>query len=587
MTNMTQRDYKFYLSLLCSTLLISCAHRGTKTNNQPNSVSGSGTQTESTSNKSAAEVKLTEKEAASEEVEENVERPYRSSYGEIAMDDHQLVDKWVQYFQGRGRERMTTYLERSGRYLPMMKNVLRENGLPEELVYIALIESGFSPRAHSKANAVGYWQFIRETGRRYGLKVDTFIDERRDPVLATRAAVEYFKTLYNMFGSWHLAMASYNCGEGRVKRAVNKHKTKNFWELIAKRRALPTESKHYVPKFIAAAKIASNPEKYGFSEIKFQDPLSYDTVTLTNPISLSKLASNMNVDLEEMKLLNPKFRSDFVPMARDGETVVRLPVGFGQDALAALSMSVTTQPKIVSNDYVYYRIRSGDSLSTIARRHRTSVSQIRRLNDLSNRYILRVGARLRIPDKGGALPENTVEEDANTPSHRSTASSSAGVVTAGGDNEFHVVRRGDNLSNIAQKYSITIADLLKLNNLTNRSVLRPGQKLRVRGESVDRSAASTKSTKKVSVKNRAVAAAPKSPVKKNQKIATAKVETKKQTNVKTKIAKAKTVHKVRRGDTLENIAKRYGVSMPKIAKANALPRSGRLLAGAQLVIPHR
>lgn len=587
MTHMTQRDYKFYLSLLCSTLLISCAHRGTKPNNQANSVSGSGTQTESTSSKSAAEVKLTEKEAASEEVEENVEKPYRSSYGEIAMDDHQLVDKWVQYFQGRGRERMTTYLERSGRYLPMMKNVLRENGLPEELVYIALIESGFSPRAHSKANAVGYWQFIRETGRRYGLKVDTFIDERRDPVLATRAAVEYFKTLYNMFGSWHLAMASYNCGEGRVKRAVNKHKTKNFWELIAKRRALPTESKHYVPKFIAAAKIASNPEKYGFSEIKFQDPLSYDTVTLTNPISLSKLASNMNVDLEEMKLLNPKFRSDFVPMARDGETVVRLPVGFGQDALAALSMSVTTQPKIVSNDYTYYRIRSGDSLSTIARRHRTSVSQIRRLNDLSNRYILRVGARLRIPDKGGALPENTVEEDANTPSHRSTASSSTGVVTAGGDNEFHVVRRGDNLSNIAQKYSITIADLLKLNNLTNRSVLRPGQKLRVRGESVDRSAASTKSTKKVSVKNRAVAAAPKSPVKKNQKIATAKVETKKQTNVKTKIAKAKTVHKVRRGETLENIAKRYGVSMPKIAKANALPRSGRLLAGAQLVIPHR
>lgn len=580
MTYMTQRDYKFYLSLFCSALLISCAHRGQKNDQSTAAKSGITPQMEAGID-SNEQIHLKEKEAASEEVEANVEKPYRSSYGEIAMDDHQLVEKWVQYFQGRGRERMTTYLERSGRYLPMMKNVLRENGLPEELVYIALIESGFSPRAHSRANAVGYWQFIRETGRRYGLKVDTFIDERRDPVLATRAAVEYFKTLYNMFGSWHLAMASYNCGEGRVKRAVNKHKTKNFWDLIAKRRALPTESKHYVPKFIAAAKIASNPEKYGFTEIKFQDPLSYDTVSLTNPISLSKLASNVNVDLDEMKLLNPKFRSDYVPMARDGETVVRLPVGLGQDALAALSMSVTTQPKIVNNDYIFYKIRSGDSLSTIARRHRTSVSQLRRLNDLSNRYILRVGSRLRIPDKGGALPENTVEEDANTPSRRTTASATSNVVTAAASSgaKFHVVRRGDNLSNIAQKYSLTIADLLKLNNLTNRSILRPGQKLRVRGDSVDRSA--LKNSKKVNAKNRATASVQKSAVKKNQKIAKAKVEAK-----KIKKQKAlKTVHKVRRGETLEEIAKRYGVTMPQLAKANALPRSGRILAGAQLFIP--
>ena len=582
MTNMTQRDYKLYVGLLCSALLISCAHRGQKSEQSTAMKSGITPQMEAGIDNNEP-VHLKEQEAASEEVEANVGKPYRSSYGEIAMDDHQLVDKWVQYFQGRGRERMTTYLERSGRYLPMMKNVLRENGLPEELVYIALIESGFSPRAHSKANAVGYWQFIRETGRRYGLKVDTFIDERRDPVLATRAAVEYFKTLYNMFGSWHLAMASYNCGEGRVKRAVNKHKTKNFWELIARRRALPTESKHYVPKFIAAAKIASNPEKYGFSEIKFQDPLSYDTVTLTNPISLSKLASNVNVDLDEMKLLNPKFRSDFVPMARAGETVVRLPVGLGQDALAALSMSVTTQPKIVNNDYMFYKIRSGDSLSTIARRHRTTVSQIRRLNDLSNRYILRVGARLRIPDKGGALPENTVEEDAHAPSRR-TMASTPNVVTAAAtiapmaENEFHVVRRGDNLSNIAQKYSLTIADLLKLNNLTNRSVLRPGQKLRVR-DTVDRSA--SKNSKKVNAKNRATASVQKATVKKNQKIATAKVESKKAKKQKA----LKTVHKVRRGETLEEIAKRYGVTMPQIAKANSLPRSGRILAGAQIVIP--
>lgn len=541
------------------------------------------------------EVQLNEKEESSEKVEENVVKPYKPKLGEIAMDDHQLVNRWIEYFQGRGRERMTTYLERSGRYLPMMKNVLRENGLPEELVYIALIESGFSPRAHSRASAVGYWQFIRETGRRYGLKVDTFIDERRDPVLSTKAAVEYFKTLYSLFGSWHLAMASYNCGEGRVKRAVMKHKTRNFWELIAKRRALPNESKNYVPKFIAAAKIAADPAKYGFNEIKFQDPLSYDTVTLTNPISLTKLASNVGVDADELKLLNPKFRTDYVPMARDGETVVRLPVGLGQDAVAALSMSVTSQPKIVQADYISYKIKKGDSLSTIARKHRTTVSQVRRLNDLTNRYVLRVGARLRLPDKGGAVQEDMVEEDANTPSsakpaaHRSMSSdSSSGVVTAGSsDSEFHTVRRGDNLSNIAQKYSLSIADLLKLNNLTNRSVLRPGQKLRVRGEAVDRSAKGSRSNLQ---KQRVLASVEKLNGKKknpNSKQASVKASQKAQVKLvkKTSAKATKVVHKVRRGETLDTIARKYGVSMPKLVKANALPRSGRLLAGAQLYIP--
>lgn len=581
---MTRRDYSFFASIICSLFVISCAHKGSKVVSSTAVRSTASHLEAGLDGNEEVEVKLNEKEAASEEVEENIVKPYKPTYGEIAMDDHQLVDKWVEYFQGRGRERMTTYLERSTRYLPMMKNVLRENGLPEELVFIALIESGFSPRAHSRANAVGYWQFIRETGRRYGLKVDTFIDERRDPVLATRAAVEYFKALYNIFGSWHLAMASYNCGEGRVKRAVAKHHTKNFWELIAKRRALPNESKHYVPKFIAAAKIAMNPEKYGFTNIKFQDPLSYDTVTLTNPISLSKLASNVNVDVDEMRLLNPKFRTDYVPMARDGETVVRLPVGMGQDALAALSMSVTSQPKIVNSEYIFYKIRSGDSLSTIARRHRTTVSQIRRLNDLSNRYILRVGSRLRIPDRGGSVVDNAVEEDANTPSkagapsaRRSTADSREEIVTAAASNqaEYHVVRRGDNLSNIAHKYSLTIADLLKLNNLTNRSVLRPGQKLRVRGDSVDRSARGSRNSH---LKQRTVASIEKSNGKK--KIVSAEKKSQKKTQKTLKI-----VHKVRRGETLEAIAKLYNISMPKIAKANALPRSGRLLAGAQLVIP--
>ncbi|MGZ3723507.1 MAG: lytic transglycosylase domain-containing protein, partial [Bdellovibrionales bacterium] len=277
-----------------------------------------------------------ENEVSSEDVEKNVEKPYKSSYGEVALDYNEHVEVWIKYFQGRGRKYMEQYLSRSTRYLPMMKNVLRENGLPEDLVYISLIESGFSPQAHSHSNAVGYWQFIRGTGRRFGLKVDPFIDDRRDPVLSTRAAAEYFKALYGLFGSWHLALSAYNVGENRVKRAVTKFYTRDFWTLISKRRSFPAETKQYVPKFIAATLIAKDPAKYGFKDIQYEDPLSYDTVALQSSISISKLASNLSVDPEELKLLNPKFRSDYVPIATGSETVVRIPVGKGADALAAL-----------------------------------------------------------------------------------------------------------------------------------------------------------------------------------------------------------------------------------------------------------
>jgi membrane-bound lytic murein transglycosylase D len=439
----------------------------------------------------ASRPSIPEEEVSSEDVERNIERPYQSAYGEIPLDYNEHVEKWVNYFQGRGRNYMEMYLSRSARYLPMMKNVLRENGLPEDLVYIALIESGFSPRAHSKANAVGYWQFIRSTGKRFGMKIDTFTDERRDPVLSTRAAAEYFKALYGLLGSWHLSMSAYNVGEGRVKRAVAKYRTRDFWELIKKRRALPAETRNYVPKFIAATLIAKDPAKYGFSEIQYQDPLSYDTVALQSPISMSKLASNINVDIEELKLLNPKFRTDFVPLNTSGETVVRIPVGRATDALAALSMSVTSQPKILQAEYYFYRIRRGDTLSTIARRHRTTVSQLRRLNDLSNRTLLRVGRSLKVPDAGGDSNIQYVTEDSDgrQPSAKGAVPAIAASAPSG---EFHTVRRGENLSTIARRYKMSVQDLQRFNGLGSRSVIKKGQKLRIRPETQPTSASRAK-----------------------------------------------------------------------------------------------
>lgn len=562
----------FVRGLLVPSLILLTACSGLKKREAPKSMQGEALQ-------EASQVKIKENEVSSEDVELNIERPYQSAYGEIALDQNEHVDKWVRYFQGRGRPYMEQYLSRSGRYLPMMKNVLRENGLPEDLVYIALIESGFSPRAHSKANAVGYWQFIRSTGKRFGMQIDTFTDERRDPVLSTRAAAEYFKALHNLLGDWHLAMASYNVGEGRVKRAVAKYRTKNFWELLKKRRALPAETRNYVPKFIAATMIAKDPAKYGFPNIEYQDPLSYETVALQSPISLTKLATNLSVDVEELKLLNPKFRTDFVPIARGNETVIRIPVGRASDALAALSMSVTSQPKILQAEYYFYRVRRGDNLSTIARRHRTTVSQLRRLNDLSNRTLLRVGRRLKVPDPGGeGVQYVTGDEEARTPS-------SSGPVLAiqRKQKTYHVVRRGENLSVIARRYNLSMQEILSLNNLSNRSIIRKGQKLKVRPEPTS---PSPKSAMKGKTRSIALASFKSNSAGKAHKVSK---EIGKSTSGRhvaaTSSRNTARKHVVRRGETLYEVSKKYGLSLNQLAKANNVRVNYRVLAGEKLLIP--
>ncbi len=522
----------------------------------------------------ASKATIKENEVSSEDVEKNVELPYKSAYGEIAMDDNEMVQKWVKYFTGKGRGYMQQYLERSGRYLPMMKNVLRENGLPEDLVYIALIESGFSPRAHSRANAVGYWQFIRSTGKHFGLKLDSFIDERRDPVLSTRAAAEYFKALHNLLGSWHLAMAAYNVGESRVKRAVTRYYTRDFWTLIKQRRSFPQETKNYVPKFIAATMIAKNPQQYGFTEIEFEDPLSYDTVALQSPISLSKLASNLSVDVDELKLLNPKFRTDFVPISRGTETVVRIPVGRATDALAALSMSVSSQPRILQAEHFFYRIKSGDNLSTIAKRHRTTVSQLRRLNDLSNRTLLRPGRSIKVPDVGGDGIKYVTEEDARTPSGAGQSGSAIPAVETR-DVEFHTVRRGDNLSVIGKRYGLSVSEILRLNTLGSRSLLRQGQKIRIRPVQPS-SGPDPKSTRISRNGKRQTAAMIKNELP-------GRVKPHALGALASKIARR---HIVKRGETLYDVSKRYGISLGQLAQANRLKLNHRVMAGQKLIVPN-
>lgn len=494
------------------------------------------------------DAEINSSEVSSKDVIDQLAKPYTSPLGEIPMTDNKQTRMWVNYFLGRGRKHMDLYLARSSRYLPMMKNVLREEGLPEDLVYVALIESGFSPKAHSHANAVGYWQFIHGTGKNFGLRIDGYVDERRDPVLSTRAAAAYFKSLYNLFGSWHLSLAAYNTGENRVKNRVMRYYTRDFWEL-ARRNALPKETRNYVPKFIAAAMIAKSPETYGFSSIVYQAPLEYDAVEATNPISLKALAERLNVDHEEMMRLNPKFRGDYVPNYPGDKMMIRVPKGYSEMAVAAIPNVQMERPAYVFVDHQFHRVRRGETLSHIARKYRTNVSSIRRLNKLSSRSLLRVGQRLKVPVRGGYTKQEVAQTEPQGQNESSSQSESqnesqteATVVAAPAQAvEYHTVRRGENLTLIARKYGITVQELVRLNRLSHRSTLRVGQRLKLRTNETESSQSG--------------------------------------------VGSGESSHVVRRGETLTQIAQKHGVSLRAIEKQNKLTPKSTIKVGQRLEIP--
>ena len=408
------------------------------------------------------DAQISHSEENSSTVYSHLEEDYKSSYGEIPLVSHPEVDKWILYFTGKGKAQMQIYLERSSRYLPLMKAVLRENGLPSDLVYVALIESGFSPKALSRANAVGYWQFIYGTGKRFGLRINGYVDERRDPVLSTRAAANYFKKLYSAFGSWPLALAAYNSGEYRVNRAVFRHYNRDFWFLSAKK-ALPRETRNYIPKLIAAVNICKNPEAYGFAHINYQEPISYELIKLSQPISLLKLAQQISVSAKEIKALNPMYKGEYVPVYNN-ETLIRVPVGSLASAQIALSKSQMKAPKANPLYHHWYRVRRGDSLYKIARRHQTTVRKIQKTNRMGNRTFLRAGRKIKIPSRLSKA-ERTSKQAKRLPAKESS---------------FYTVKAGQSLSAVARISGISLARLKKLNNIHGEPIIHPGQKLQIR-----------------------------------------------------------------------------------------------------------
>ncbi|MGP8051493.1 MAG: transglycosylase SLT domain-containing protein [Desulfobaccales bacterium] len=265
---------------------------------------------------------------------------------DVPIQMNKQVRAYLVYFSTERKEVTKNYLARSTRYLPMIKEVFDENGLPEDLAYLAMIESGFNCKAYSPAAASGMWQFVKGTGLRYGLTVDSYVDERRDPEKSTRAAAKYLLDLYKQFGSWYLAAASYNCGEGRVQRELDQSNHKNFWELSANM-CLPTETKNYVPQMIAATIIAKNPEKFGFGKIPYQPAVKFDRVQVDEPTSLKAVAFATNRPEEDVQALNPELLRGVTPPESPHYTL-NLPVNSKELFNRNLTLARIENPAVAS-----------------------------------------------------------------------------------------------------------------------------------------------------------------------------------------------------------------------------------------------
>ena len=399
----------------------------------------------------------------------------------IVMNAH--VKKIMSYFQNEIPDLFAIYLIRSKKYIPLMQKILKEKEMPVDLVYIAFIESGFNTHAYSRSRASGPWQFISSTGRLYGLKINWWVDERRDPVKSTRAAASYLKDLYGQFGSWYLAAAGYNAGEGKIERAIRKHKTDDFWELI-RFRYLKRETKQYVPKLIAAAIIAKNPEKYGFSDLNGEDPFRFDTVVLKNAASLASIAKACETDIETIKELNPELKRNCTP---PGIENYELRIPYKTTEKFEKNMELLAQPENIK--YVKHKKRKGETLYTISRRYNSDVDAIMDLNNIINPRRVRNGSLLLVPvSKREAPAARTQARQKVAPQEKAGTEENPAAVTATVDQAgvtVYEVQSGDTLWNIAQKMGVDLKKLMKWNKLTRRSKIRPGDEIRIYAENTN------------------------------------------------------------------------------------------------------
>lgn len=447
---------------------------------------------------------------------------------DIPVEVNNYVLACIELFKNERRKEIEAGLRRSGKYLSMIKKIFREEGLPLDLAYMALIESGYKPHALSRARAKGIWQFIRSTGKLYGLNVNWWVDERSDPEKATRAAARHLKDLYNQFGDWYLAMASYNGGANRISRAIKRLKTKDFWR-IAKSRYIRRETKNYVPAVLAAIIISKNPHSFGF-DIDMDKSLEYDKVKLKSCTDLRVIAECCQTSIQKVLELNPELRRLMTPVGyKDYE--IKIPKGTKDRFLKALS-SIPENKRIAWRRHI---VRSGESLSQIATRYRTSISAICQANNIRNKHFIRAGRSLLIPigPVGGRYyPVWRTPEARYARRYKK------------GDCIDYQVRRGDSLYKIALRYGTNVASIKKWNNITS-DVLHPGKKLTIWAGTV---------------------------------------VSKKSINLKEKQLKGPFIYKVKLGDTLYDIAKEFNTSIEEICRWNNRSAKKKIFPGDKIKI---
>jgi membrane-bound lytic murein transglycosylase D len=437
------------ISLLAASLLLNagCTSTGSKPATDAN---------ENTSNTpSFEEVDLLTSSEDSKPAPIITESLVPAQFSDIPIEMNESVQRWIYYFTQRDPERFRMYTKRGARYRKMIEQILAEHGVPKEIYYLALIESGFSTAATSHASAVGVWQFIKPTGARYGMQINSMIDERRDPELATHAAAQYLSDLYRVYHSWYLALASYNAGESRIMNAVMRANTRDFWEL-ARQRALPKETMNYVPKFIAAVMVGTDPEKYGFAHET--DTSWHDVVSIKVPsyVPLKDIANQAGIDAQELVELNPAFKQKTTYYSQ-GAANLRIHSSDRskvETILAQLKPNSRIRPTEIAEKkgrksapvISRYVVKRGDSLASIAERTGLTVSQLRKINNLRGSQI----------NRGQKLKVSTPVKTSSTNSYR--------------------VRRGDSLRSIADKFGVTVASI-RAQNRIKRDRVYPGQVL--------------------------------------------------------------------------------------------------------------
>lgn len=410
------------------------------------------TQAEPASIDQVGDLAVTDAAPASEETRRTAEEAVGQETNDFPVVLNDPVLACVDLYQGRLRDWFTASLSRGGQYLPRIREIFAEEGVPQDLAYLAMVESAFRPAALSRARAKGVWQFISETGRRYGLHQDWWIDERSDFEKATRAAAKYLSELHGMFGDWNLAMAAYNSGEATVARAVARYGTRDFWAL-SRTRAFRRETKSYVPLIHAAIVVAKAPEKYGF-DISPEAPVPAERAPVSGPVDLRVIAECVGTSLDQIRTLNPELRRLSTPAGRAYS--IRVPAGTS-DALVRCLAAVPPEKRAQFRTHV---VAQGQSLYTIARRYGARTADIASANGISTRKPLAVGTELIIPVEPGAA-----RAVSNVRSRGPAAETGASVRIS------YRVRRGDTLGAIASQYGTTVRDIQAWNRLSGTSIV--------------------------------------------------------------------------------------------------------------------